>query len=640
VSLFLSFTVLGIVAGATFAISASGLVVTYATTGVFNFAHGAVGMVCCFTFWELAYNDTHSTTPVWLALVLVVLVEAPLLGIIIERVFMRRLHGATTARSLMVTLGMLLILLGLAEGLWSAETTRNLPAFLPNVNVRIFQVSLSGEDLLTCGVAVVVAVALWAFFRRLRIGVAMRAVVDDPELLAMAGARPVRVARMGWILGSMLAAIAGILLGQAEGTIDPTTLTLVVINSFAAAVVGKMRSLPMTFVGAVVLGLFDNYVIGYAPSSWSWLANAELAVPMIFLFLVLLLLPQDRLRAIGRPVATAVPRVVALGESLAGSAVVVVLVIIAALVVGGTLLTTISAGLVLAIAALSLVLLTGYAGQVSLCQLTFVGIGSYAMGHVAGGGSWLGVLIAVLVSAAAGALVALPTLRLRGLYLALATLAFAQGATTIFFIPEVDTKGGLFIKNLNFFGLSLQSDKGQMVLYGVIFAVASALVLAIRRGTFGRRLVGLSDSPAACATVGLDVKLTRLAVFAVSAGLAGLSGALYGDQFVTSNDFLLFTSLELLLLLVVWGVRSVSGALLAGLSLSALNLLTSNSGLAGELPFLLTGAGIVLIGWLPNGLLGLSFLSRSSPVRRVTERTSSSPPTPTPTPVGTSADVA
>ena len=207
-------------------------------------------------------------------------------------------------------------------------------------------------------------------------------------------------------------------------------------------------------------------------------------------------------------------------------------------------------------------------------------------------------------------MIALPTLRLRGLYLALATLAFAQGAVTIFFIPEVDTKGGLFIQRLNFFGISLQSVKGQTILYGVLFALAAVLVLAIRRGTFGRRLVGLSDSPAACATVGLDVKLTRLGVFAVSAGLAGLGGALYGGQFVNSNDFLLFTSLELLLLLVIWGVRSVTGALLAGLSLSALNLLTSNSGLAGELPFLLTGLGIVLIGWLPNGLLGLGWFAK------------------------------
>jgi branched-chain amino acid transport system permease protein len=595
-------------------------------------------MICCFTFWELAYNDAHSTMPTLVALLVVVLIEAPLLGLIIERVFMRRLHGATTARTLMVTLGLLLILLGIGEGVWSASTARQMPSFFGNVNVTIAQVSLTGEDLMTVAIAVVVAVGLWAFFRRLRVGVAMRAVVDDPELLAMAGARPVRVARMGWILGSMLAAIAGILLGQAAGTIDPTTLTLVVINSFAAAVVGRMRSLPWTFLGAVLLGLFDNYVVGYAPSSWTWLSNAEVAVPMIFLFAVLLLLPQERLRAIGRPVAAAAPRVVNFSHSLMGSGVVVVLTIVAAATLSGTLLLTVSTGLVLGIVALSLVLLTGYAGQVSLCQLTFVGIGSFAMGKVAGGGSWLGVLLAMLVAGAAGAIVALPTLRLRGLYLALATLAFAQGATTIFFIPEVDTKGGLFIKNLNFFGISLQSDKGQMILYGCLFAIASAIVLAIRRGTFGRRLVGLSDSPAACATVGLDVKLTRLAVFAVSAALAGLGGALYGGQFINSNDFLLFTSLELLLLLVVWGVRSVTGALLAGISLSALNLLTSNSGLEGELPFLLTGAGIVLIGWVPNGILGIDWFSRGSGIRRVIQGGNRRDPVPTA--VGTSADAA
>ena len=616
-SLFLSYTVLGIVAGAGFAVSASGLVVTYATTGVFNFAQGAVGMVCCFTFWDLAYNYSHSTMPVWLALVVVIFVEAPVLGIIIERVFMRRLHGASTVRSLMVTLGLLLILLGLGEGIWNSETTRNLPSFFTTVNVHIADVTVSGEDLLTVAIAVVVAVGLWAFFRRFRIGVAMRAVVDDPELLAMAGAKPVRVARMGWIFGSMLAAVGGILLGQGEASIDTSTLTLVVINCFAAAVVGRMRSLPMTFFGAIVLGLLDNYVIGYAPSSWTWLSDAALAVPMIFLFVVLLLLPQDRLRAIGRPAVAAAPRVVAGFQSLVGSGAVVVIALVAAAALTGTLLTTVSQGFVFGIIALSLVLLTGYAGQVSLGQLTFVGIGSFAMGHIAHGGSWLGVLAAIGVAAASGAVIALPTLRLRGLYLALATLAFAQAATTIFFIPEVDTKGGLFVGRLNVFGISLQSLKGQTILYGVLFALASLAVLAIRRGTFGRRLVGLSDSPAACATVGLDVKLTRLAVFAVSAGLAGLGGALFGGQFVNSNDFLLFTSLELLLLLVIWGVRSVTGALLAGMSLSALNLLTSNSGIAGELPYLLTGAGIVLIGWIPNGILGLGLFSGGSPVKRV-----------------------
>ncbi len=527
----------------------------------------------------------------------------------------------------------------MAEGLWTAETPRELPSYFSTLTVRIADVTLQGEELLTLVVAIVVAVGLWAFFRRLRIGVAMRAVVDDPELLAMAGARPVRVARMGWILGSMLAAVGGLLIVPVvlQGTLDPNTLTLVVINSFAAAVVGRMRSLPLTFLGAVLLGLFDTYVTGYAPSSWTWLSNADLAVPMIFLFVVLLLLPQDRLRAIGRPVANAAPHVVKFGQSLLGGGAVVLLAVLSALFLSGTLLITVSTGIVFGIVALSLVLLTGYAGQVSLCQLTFVGFGSFAMGHIAGGGSWLGLLAATGVGAATGVVVALPTLRLQGLYLALATLALAQGAVTIFFIPEVDTHQGLKINDLNFFGLSLQSVPDQTVIYGCIFAIASILVLAVRRGRLGRRLVGLSDSPAACATVGLDVKLTRLGVFAASAGLAGLAGALNGGVYVTSNDFMLFTSLELLLLLVIWGVRSVTGALFAGLSLAALTLLSSNSGLAGELPYLLTGAGIVLIGWVPNGILGIGWFNRESSMRRAIDPNRAGR---TPAAIGTSADAA
>ena len=401
-----------------------------------------------------------------------------------------------------------------------------------------------------------------------------------------------------------------------------------------------MRSLPLTFLGAVLLGLFDNYVIGYAPQSWTWLSQCR---------------PRGADDLPFRGPASSPPgpaprhrspggrRRSARGQTRS----------IARWAAGpwscwrswpqcfspGTLLTTVSTGLVFGIVALSLVLLTGYAGQVSLCQLTFVGIGSFAMGHIAGGGSWLGVLAAIGVGAATGVVVALPTLRLRGLYLALATLAFAQGAVTIFFFPEVDTHRDLKINDLNFFGLSLQSVPDQTVIYGCLFAIASMLVLAVRRGRLGRRLVGLSDSPAACATVGLDVKLTRLGVFAASAGLAGLAGALYGGTYVTSINFMLFTSLELLLLLVIWGVRSVAGALFAGISLSALTLLSSNSGLAGQLPFLLTGAGIVMIGWVPNGILGIGWFNRESAVRRAIDARSRWPGR-TPAPVGTSADAA
>ena len=291
-------------AGATFAISASGLVVTYATTGVFNFAHGAVGMVCCLSR-SGSWRTTTRTAPCrcgWRSHRRD-LVEAPLLGIIIERVFMRRLHGASTARSLMVTLGMLLILLGVAEGVWSGHTTRPAAAVLPERERPGRRgAACPGRTCSPAAVAVVVAVVLWAFFRRFRIGVAMRAVVDDPELLAMAGAQADPRSH-GWDGSSARcwprsAASSSV---RPQGNIDPTTLTLVVINSFAAAVVGRMRSLPWTFVGAVLLGLFDNYVIGYAPGGLVVALQRRSCGADDLPVRRPAPLPQDRLRAIGRP---------------------------------------------------------------------------------------------------------------------------------------------------------------------------------------------------------------------------------------------------------------------------------------------------------------------------------------------------
>jgi branched-chain amino acid transport system permease protein len=597
---FLQYSVLGVVYGAVYAVAASGLVVTYSTSGVFNFAHGAVGMVAAFTYWQLTQSWS---LPVPLALVLVLLVLAPLMGILIELVLMRRLFGATTERSLMVTLGLLVILLGVAGKIWGGTTERTLPFFFDPHTVDIAGVYLSVHYIVTVGVAVAVAVGLALLLRATRIGVAMRAVVDDPDLVAMAGQSPVRVARLGWVIGTMLAALAGVLIAPIV-TLDQTILTLFVLSSFAAAVFGRLRSLPLTFLGALIIGLAQQYVTVYLPASWSqnWLPNPVQAVPMLFLFLVLLLLPQERLRAAGRVSVARIPEVAGALEGLTGAAVVVLLSIIGAFVLSTTWLASMSQGLIFGIVALSLVLLTGYAGQVSLGQFAFVGIGAFAMGKVAGGGSWWGMLAAVGISAAIGILVALPTLRLRGLYLALATLAFAQFTYYVFFFNQhiFNVSGSIFVKRVGLPGISFASDKSEMVLLGVAFALSSLLVLGIRRGTFGRRLVALSDSPAACATVGLNVKLTRLAVFGVSAGMAGLAGALYGGLQgpVSSNDFPLLASLFILLLLVIWGVRTSTGALLAGISYATL------LAHAGNWIGVAVGLGVILIGWLPNGVLG------------------------------------
>ena len=205
---FLTFTVIGIVSGAVYAIVATGLVVTYTTTGVFNFAHGAVAMFAAFSYWQMTQSWGWNSL---LALVVVLFIEAPLLALFVEETYMRRLYGATVVRSLMVSLGLLLILVGLAQAIWPAEQ-RSLPEFFAGRTVSLFDVVITYHQVIVVIVAILIAIGLRIYLRQVRSGIAMRAVVDDPDLLAMAGASPRRVARSGWILGFFLAALAGILI--------------------------------------------------------------------------------------------------------------------------------------------------------------------------------------------------------------------------------------------------------------------------------------------------------------------------------------------------------------------------------------------------------------------------------------------
>ncbi|HEX4434549.1 MAG TPA: ABC transporter permease [Acidimicrobiales bacterium] len=623
-SVFLSFTVLGIVFGAVYGLLAIGLVVTYNTTGVFNFAQGAVGMVAAFSYWELWQNEHW---PYLLAIVFIVFVEAPLLALVVEFVLFRRIHGATVERSLMVSLGLLVILLGVATIFWSSpDVTRAVPSYFTQsdgtvLSVRLFGtngVTLQYQQIMIVVVTAVVGVALGAFLRRARLGVAMRAVVDDPELVALAGARPHRMAQTGWVLGFMLAALAGCLIAPLVGQTGLTTtqLTLLALNGFAAAVVGRLRNLPMTFVGALLLGLATYYAQGYLPGH----INAGLAavlvevVPVVFLFVALLVIPAARLAPAGRLAVRPPPRVVTARQSAAGAVLLVAAAVVLAAMAGATALATISQGLALGIVGLSLVLLVGYAGQVSLCQLTFMGIGAFTMGKTLGGDSWWGLLLAVVVSAAVGALVALPTLRLRGLYLALATLAFGAVMYSAFFDNSSVISDGapVGVGRLHLPFMSTVSNQTELIEVAVAAALCALFIGLVRRSRFGRRLVAMSDSPAAFAMVGLSSVRTKVIVFALSAGMAGLGGVLYAGQqsSISANDVQYIGSLTLLLFVAIWGIRTISGALLGGLTAAALPVLQTHlpASLA-DLTGLAAGIGIVLLARSPEGILGMSWLT-------------------------------
>jgi branched-chain amino acid transport system permease protein len=595
----LAYSVIGLSTGCIYALTASGLVVTYTTSGIFNFAHGAIGMLMAFTYWQLTVQNDW---PQWLGLLVVLGVIAPALGAAIQRGLMRRLYGASTSTTLVITLGLLLSSIGVATVLWDPGEPRTMPEFFAGHTVKVFSIFVSYHQLTMMSVAVLVAVFLRLFLFRTRIGTAMRAVVDDPELAALNGAAPERVAAVSWALGASLAGLAGILLAPLV-SLDIILLTLLVINGYAAAMVGRLRSLPLTFVGGLALGLAEAHTIGNLPTNI--LNIVKPAIPIIFLYVVLLVLPQARLR-VGRIVTTQrPPRVASLRESLVAGAGFVVLAALLTMVLSPTDLFTLGQGVVYALIMLSLVLLTGYAGQVSLAQMTFVGIGAFGMGKFFGGGSILGIVAAAALAGLAGALAALPAIRLQGLYLALSTLAFAQGMSALFFKnTHVFGYGGrLVVKRPEILGVSFRGDKAFFMLVCVVFAACGIGVLALRRGPFGRRLVAMRESPAACATLGLSLTMTKLAVFALSSAMAGLAGAFYGGLRgqVGLNDFEMLQSLVLLLLVSVAGINTVTGALMGGVTFGLFPKIQRALPDVKALSFLGAGLGAIALGRNPNG---------------------------------------
>ena len=599
---FIGLTIAGISLGAIYAIAASGLVVTYTTSGVFNFAHGAIGMVMAFTYWQLRVSD-HWAAP-W-ALGLCLLAIAPVIGVILQRLLIRHVNINDTGLMLVVTLAILVALMGIAFTVWPQTTGRNLNLFFgANHYVTVAGNRVSYEEIVCIVLAAAVAGGLRLFFYNTRLGIAMRGVVDDRSLMALNGGRPAALNALSWVIGATLGALAGILQASTSA-LDILNLTLLVLNSFAAAMLGRLRSLPLTFAGAMVLGLADAYVTGYVNLS-GWLLHLRPVLPTLFLFIVLLALPAVRLRAGVAPVAKAI-RVPSARASLTSGALLVVLAAVLAPLLHGTMLGNVNAGVSLGIGALSIVLLSGYGGQISLCQYTFFGFGAWIFAHTGHGGNPMGLLVAALAGAALGAVVALPALRLRGLELALSTLAFGQLAYYLFFLQDsVMGRSDLVVSRLHLPGLSLANDRTNLIVTTAIFAILAAGVLAVRRGPFGRLLNATKDSQAACATLGLNLRLTKIALFSVATAIATFGGALYGSTLhtVTSDNFQYIESLFIVLIVYIWGVSTPGAALAGALSLSlapqiAIHLPTRFTAVT----YFMTGFGALGLVLRPEGII-------------------------------------
>lgn len=599
----ISFTILGLFTGAAYAIAASGLVLTYTTTRVFNIAHGAFGMVMAFTFWDFSQRQGM---PTWLALVLVLGVVAPGTGWLVQRFVTRGLGEGPVSVSLVVTVGLFVGLIGLAQFIWPPEP-RTLPPFLPEHGIEIGDTYVTAHQIITIALSAVVAGLLYLLLNRTRIGTAMRASVDNPVLLRLFGGNPDRVASLSWAIGISLAALAGILLTPVIG-LSYFDLTLLVINAYAAAMLGRLTSLPWTFVGAMGLGIMQSFAVAYLPTEGA-LAGVRAVVPALFLFGVIIAMPQAQLR-IGQVKGIVSAPLPSMSRSLACGAALLVLVAVLATTSSDANLLLAGTAATYAMVMLSLVLLTGYGGHVSLAQFTFAGVGALAYAKLDEPNLY-GLLMSALIAAAVGALVALPVLRLTGLYLALSTLAFGVLMDKLVFQAEFafGFNGTLSADRLSLLGTSISSTSGYVVVMVGFFVLMALALLLLRRGVLGRLLIAMRDSPAACGTLGLDLRWFRVGLFGLSAGMAGLAGALFAGLRGTigAADFQLFNSLPLLLLAVVFGVTSVTGAALGGIGLMLLPVLQSSRPELAGLVFAVLGFGAVALGRDPNGLANLLF---------------------------------
>ncbi len=558
---FFTYLVLGATVSAVYAISASGLVVTYITSGIFNFAHGAVGMFLAFVYWQLRV-DLGWPTP--LALLVTLGVCAPIIGVLLDVIVMRRLlRGASVATKLVVTLALLLAFQGLALAGWGIEL-RALPGLWGDRSFTVLDLVITWDQVTTVLAAVTVAFSLRFLFRHTRLGVAMRAVVDNPELCATKGLSPNSVTATSWALGSMLAGLAAVLIAPGLN-LEVNVLSLLVVSAYAAAVVGRMQSLPATFVGALILGISQTMVVGYLPQENELVRNLKPALPFLLLFAALLVRPERRLPEKVRTHAEPNPPRLAVTAGL-GVAGVAAAWIVSDRISDYQLLIG-SKAMLFSCITLSLVLLTGLSGQVSLMQMSFVGIGAVVVGKLGADAPWLlSFGLAMVVTGVVGCLVALPVLRLRGIYLALCTLAFAILMDGLVFGNSNVLGGGetLAVPRPVIFGIELTSEQAMFVLTAAAAAIYANVFLAVRRSAFGRMLAAVRDSPAASQMLGLDLVRVKLAVFGLSALMAGGAGALLGALQVRVGglDFLYFRSLTVLLVATIFGITSVSGALL------------------------------------------------------------------------------
>jgi branched-subunit amino acid ABC-type transport system permease component len=622
---FLGFAIPGIPFGCTYAIVAVGLVLTYQATGVFNFAFGAQAYVSAFIFTLLVQNENF---PIWLAFVLSVVLLAPALGLIFDRYLFRKIPNSNTTAKLVTGITLFVGIPALLPVIFGSNNQYNPPSILFNPDVVYFRIAgtpFNGIYMSAVVATAVVLLALVALMRFTNLGLQMRGAVESRRLVQLDGVNAGRVVASAWAISSLMAGLAGVLLAPATGQLQAEDYATLVVAAFAAAAWATLRSMPIAALVGILTGVADTVLQGYLPASSVWSAATLTALPFVVLVAALLIVPglrklddaKDPLASIDPPAppTTAAMRAPQIDRIIR----VAWYVLLAAFIVSmltwmpKTWENVFNAGLAFSVIFLSITLITGMGGQLSLCQATLAGVGAFTAAQLANH-LGLNLLLGALVGAAAAGVVAVvlavASLRLRGLGLALMTIAAALFFDSAIF-PQLSTSNDAPLSvQPKWLGFGLLNPDGHsfFVMAMIVLVVVIFGVLLIRKGTTGRYLSAMRGSETAAAGLGINLTWQRVLIFALSGVVAGIGGSLITiqQQSVSAEEFNYQLSLAFVVIVVTTGVNTVEGAINAGFGFVVIQqLLTYLPARFGgnSLVFVLFAFGAFTYAAHPEGIL-------------------------------------
>lgn len=590
------FVLLGLGAGAVTALLAIGVVVEYTASGVVNFAHGAVAMFCAY-----CYTSLRSTGELVLPVVIVphrvplagaglqtapaiaiTLVYAVCLGVGLYLAIFRWLRHAPALAKVVASIGLMLVLQALAVLHFGAQAqpTR---AVLPNEPVTVLGASVGRDRLYLAGIALVAALVLAALYRFTRFGIVTRAISQNERAASLFGWWPVRTEVGNWAIASGLAGLAGVLAAPIV-SLTPAAMTLAIVPALAAALVAEFSSFTVAAVAGLLIGVGQSLCVK-AAATWGWFPQRGMSDVLPFLVIAVAILVRGKsLPTRSESTDARLPRAPLGARPMMPIAVMVPAAVILLAVTAGGWRAAVIQSIITACVCLSLVVLTGFVGQVSLAQAAFAGVGGFMLAKLLDAAHVpfpLGLLFAGLVTVPIGLLVALPALRVRGVNLAIITLGAGVAIDTFVFRNEQISGGlaGVAVPPPTLFGLDLgisgetAADYPRLV-FGLValatFVVLAVIVVNLRRSPTGSHCLAVRANERAASAIGINPAATKVLIFGVSAFIAGAAGGLIGYQQgrLSPESFSIFVSLMLLSIAYIGGIATVRGAIFAGLMLA------------------------------------------------------------------------